>query len=122
MTSLNHLTFKTQGYLKIITANTNYHNLFKLKQNDNNSYIIRGSYLSPYAKSVLENNVNLIDGLVFDGTFKVLKHYVTCIITAISFNTSIPIGFTFSSFEDDALYENIFKTFFEMANIDISQF
>ena len=95
MKSLNHLTFKTQGYLKIITANTNYHNLFKLKQNDNNSYIIRGSYLSPYAKSVLENNVNLIDSEIFDGTFKVLKHYVTCIITTISFNTSILIGFTF---------------------------
>lgn len=116
------MTFKTRGYLKIITANTNFRNLFKLNQNDNSSYVIRGCYISPYAKSILEDNSNIIDGLMFDGTFKILKHYVTCIIMAISFNTAIPVGFTFSPFEDQFLYDNIFKTFLEILSIDISKF
>lgn len=121
ITNLKQLECKTHGYLKIITANTNCRNLFKLNQNDN-SFVIRGCYLSPFAKSIINDNFNLIDGLIFDGTFKILKHYVTCIIMAVSHNTSIPLGFTFSPFEDSYLYKNIFQTFLEIANIDLSNF
>lgn len=121
VTSLKQLAFKTRGYLKIITANTNYKNLFQLDGNTN-SYVIRGCYISPYAKSILENNSSIIDGLMFDGTFKILKNYVTCIIMAISHNTSIPVGFTFSPFEDEFLYDNIFQTFLEILGLDISNF
>lgn len=108
--NFKQLEYKTHGYLNIINANTNCCNLYKLNQNDN-SFVICGCYLSPFAKSIINNNLNLIDGLIFDGIFEILKHYVTCIIMTVSHNTSIQFGFTFSPFEDINLYENIFQTF-----------
>lgn len=92
------MTFKTQGYLKIFTINRRFKHLFKL-YNDQELYAIRGIYISPFAKSILEND-DVIDGLIFDGTFKILRNYVTCIILVIIHNTGIPVGFSFSHIED----------------------
>ena len=119
--SINHLATQSHGYFKILTTHTNFKNLFKLK-NEENNYILRGCYISPFAKAILTDNLSIIDGLMLDGTFKVLKNYVTCIIVCISFNTSIPIGFTFSPIEDDKLFNSVFKTFLEITNVDLSQF
>lgn len=118
--NLNYFMSQARGYFKIMTTDKNFKNLFKL--NEENSYIIRGCYISPYAQSILKDNFTLIDGIMIDGTFKVLKHYVTCLIVCISFNTSIPIGFSFSPIEDCKLYDSIFKTFLEITGIDISNF
>lgn len=118
---LKQLAYQTKGYLKILTTKTNLNGLFKINNNEE-SYILRGAYLSPYAQSIFKDNSELIDGVLLDGTFKILKHYVTCIITVVSHNTSIPIGFTFSPVEDTKLYDSVFETILEILNVDLSKY
>ena len=47
---------------------------------------------------------------------------MTCIITCICYNTSIPIGFTFSPIEDTSLYDTVFQSVLEIANVDLSNY
>lgn len=107
--NIDNLTIKTKGYLKLITIDKKFPHLFKLNPNDD-FYILRGCYISPFALSILHND-KIIDGIMLDGTFKAIKNYVTCFITCIIKNTSIPIGFTFSHIEDEELYKLVFRTF-----------
>ena len=116
--NLQNLKIKTQGYLKILTIDRQFSHLFKLYK-DQNLYALRGCYISPFAKSILQNKEK-IDGIMIDGTFKILKNYVTCFILLIIQNTGIPVGFTFSYYEDQELFDLVFDTFFEILNEDLS--
>ena len=94
--------------------------LFKL-YDDEESYVLRGCYISPFGQSIL-SKTELIDGLMLDGTFKVLRNYVTCIVMCIVCNTGIPVGFSFSTIEDVELYDLVFETFLEITGIDLTMF
>ena len=120
ISSLCHLKSETQGYLKILTVNKKVPNLFKLNEHDD-AYVYRGCYVSPFAKSIFKKS-SIIDGIMLDGTFKVLKNYVTCLVMCISKNTGIPVGFSFSKIENCDLYDIVFETFLEIVGVDLSQF
>lgn len=120
ITSLEHLRLITHGYLKIITIKHKTPKLFKL-YDDEDIYVSRGCYVSPFAQSILSNK-ELIDGLMLDGTAKVIKNYVTCIVMCIVKNTGIPVGFSFSTIEDVNLYNLVFETFLEITGIDLTNF
>ena len=120
ISNLKQLKAITQGYLKILTVKQPIPKLFKL-YDDQDCYVLRGCYVSPFGQSIL-NQTALIDGLMIDGTFKVLKNYVTCIVMCIVRNTGIPVGFSFSTIEDVELYDLVFETFLEITGVDLTQF
>lgn len=52
----------------------------------------------------------IIDGYLLDTTWRVLPHYVTCILTVCFYNSSIPIAFGFGHGETIELYDFLLKT------------
>ncbi len=73
--------------------------------------ILSGIYISPYAKSILEKNVEILDGLLMDTTWRVLPYYVTSILMCSVCNIGIPIAFSFGKGETASLYEMFFDAF-----------
>ena len=71
--NIDQLISQTKCYLKFVTTTTNLKGLFKLNRNEE-VYILRGFYISPYGQSVLKDNKDLINGILLDVTFKILKH------------------------------------------------
>ena len=120
ISSLDHLNHSTQGYLKIFTVTQKIPKLFKL-YDQKEVYALKGCYISPFAQSILSKN-EIIDGIMLDGTFKVIKNYVTCIVMCIIRNTGIPVGFSFSTIEDVDLYNIVFDCFLEITGIDLTNF
>ena len=60
----------------------------------------------PQSKHLLENNPEItIKGFLLDTTWRILPMYVTSIITACFLNTSLPIGFSFSTGETKENYK-----------------
>ena len=57
------------------------------------------------------------DGYLLDTTWRVLSHYVTCILTVCFYNTSIPIAFAFGNGETIDLYDKLLKTVSKQLNI-----
>lgn len=116
--NLELLQQKNQGFLRLYVTDIKNPSLFKL---DEKKFVVKGAYVSPFAKSIL-NKDNFLNGIQIDGTFKVIHKYVTCIILGIAYNTGIPLGFTFSKFEDENLFNLIFKIFIETTGVDLSNF
>jgi hypothetical protein len=82
--------------------------------------ILRGSYVSPWARSVLEDNE--IDGLMLDTTWHVIRQYVTAILMAVFRNVGIPLAFAFGAAETLELYEPLYGLFVELFGIDLGQY
>ncbi|KAK8884525.1 hypothetical protein M9Y10_043639, partial [Tritrichomonas musculus] len=116
--NIEQLKQKNQGYLRFYVTNIKNPGLYQL---DENSFVLRGAYISPFAKSILETE-NFLNGIQIDGTFKVINKYVTCIVLGIAYNTGIPLGFCFSKFEDENLFNSIFEIFNEIVGVDLSKF
>jgi hypothetical protein len=59
---------------------------------------------------------------MLDTTFTMLRHSVTAFLVAASWNTTIPLVFSFGLVEDCALYDSIYEIFREHFDIDLSTF
>lgn len=59
-----------------------------------------------------------IDGYLLDTTWRILHHFVTCILTVCFYNTSIPIAFGFGHGETIELYDFLLKTVSEQLKIN----
>jgi hypothetical protein len=82
--------------------------------------ILRGSFVSPWARSILEENE--VDGLMLDTTWHVIRQYVTAILMAVFRNVGIPLAFTFGATENLELYERLYEVFVELFNIDLGRY
>jgi hypothetical protein len=61
--------------------------------NATNYSVLSGYWVAPQARSILHNNE--IDGLIMDTPFRVMRHYYTAILVAVSHNVGIPVAISF---------------------------
>lgn len=119
--SLECLKSKITGYVHLdIQKSKIKRRLSKAKYKDEIFYIIGGIFVSPFAKSILENNQ--VNSILLDTTFKVLPYYHTSILLASIKNTGVPLSFSFGSSEDKSLYMRHFDTFKKILNIDLTSY
>jgi hypothetical protein len=81
--------------------------------------ILRGCYVSPWARSVLTDHV--IDGLILDTTRHVLRQDVTSIIMPGYGNAGIPLRFAFGVAETIELYERHDTALANLFGIQLAQ-
>jgi hypothetical protein len=82
--------------------------------------ILGGWYLSPWSRSILEDNV--IDGLILDTMWQVLRQSVTALVMAVYCNVGVPLGFSFGVAETVELYQQQYAAFAELFAIDTRQY
>ena len=129
MSSIEDLQKHLRGYLKLNLQRINSikrlaHVNVKVKDQNGDDvekvfYVVSGIYLSPWAKSLLKNNPDLIQGLLLDTTWKVMSLYVTSIVMGSAMNTGIPLGFAFGHGEDKNLYIELLSTLQEKTEIEL---
>ena len=90
-------------------------------RHDGNEYVVSsGSWLSPFAHSVLTENE--VDGVILDTTFTVMRQHQTAILTSIVRNVGIPLAFSFGPGETIELYDEFDTVFREELGIDLTQY
>jgi hypothetical protein len=82
--------------------------------------IVSGYYLTPWAKSIIQDNP--IDGIVLDTTWTVMREYVTALLMAVFYNVGIPIAFAWGPAETRELYEMFYGGFQKLFQINLSDF
>lgn len=108
---------KTKGYLLLDIQQSNINKRKpKIEYKGQTYYVIGGTYILPFTKSILSDYQEIINGLLLDTTFKILPSFVTSILMGSSFNTWIPLSFTFGETENKQLYE---KHLQKQMNIDL---
>lgn len=105
------LVKKTEGYMffHLVKYNNTKKKLDTFKIKDDIYYILGGTYISPFACSLVENK--LVNGMMLDTTFSIIQNYYTSIPTLVIQNAGIPIGFTFGLTENEKIYSEFFKRF-----------
>ena len=99
------------GIIKLaLEEKTNESKLQTFSNEDKIYNIIAGVFIMPQAFEFLSNFDSLIRGFILDTTWRILPLYVTSIITASFYNTSVPIGFAFGHGETKALYTYLLTT------------
>ena len=82
-------------------------------------YIISGVYISPWCKSLFEDNPSLIQGFLLDTTWTMLPFYVTSIIMGCCYNTGIPLAFSFGHSENIGQYSELLSCLVNKCNITL---
>lgn len=105
------LVKKTEGYMffHLVKHNNTKKKLDTFKIKDDIYYILGGTYISPFACSLVENKI--VDGMMLDTTFSIIQNYYTSIPTLVIQNAGVPIGFTFGLTENEKIYSEFFKRF-----------
>ena len=95
------------GYLKLkLQEKLTQKRLQTFSYKEKDYYVLSGVFLLPQSKHLLENNPEItIKGFLLDTTWRILPMHVTSIITACFLNTSLPIGFSFSTGETKENYK-----------------
>ena len=110
--SFEKLKTKITGYFYFdIQKSKIKHHLARVNYKDEIYNIIDGIFISPYARSILTNKPERLNGLLLDTTFKVLPYFFTSILLVSIKNTGIPISFSFGSSENKTLYMRHFIFF-----------
>ena len=121
--SLEKLKSKIKGYVFFDIQKSNIkHRLAKIQHEDEMYYIIDWIYISLYARSILEDNSEYVNGILLDTTFKVLPYYLTSILLVSIKNTGIPISFSFGPSEDKSIYLRHFETFKKVLHVDLTSY
>ena len=107
----NALIQKTEGYMyfHLVKNNNTRKKLDKITIGGETFYILAGTYIAPFASSIVENP--LINGMMLDTTFSTIQNYYVSIPTIIIQNTGIPIGFSFALTESEKIYNDFFERY-----------
>ncbi|NLZ73129.1 MAG: hypothetical protein GX905_04840 [Bacteroidales bacterium] len=120
--SLEILEKKINGFIKLdVQPVTTKKRLISINIENVNHYIKSGVYISPWAKSLLEDKT-ITQGFLLDTTWKIMPYYVTSIIMISCYNIGIPIGFAFGHSEDKELYKNLLITIQEKTGIQFKHY
>ena len=111
-----------EGFLDLEVTKSNLRTKGHIHIDDVDYSILSGIYISPYSASILEDNNEIVDGLLMDTTWHVLPYYVTSILMCSVCNVGIPLAFSFGKGETSSLYEMFFETFNEKFGIDLGQY
>jgi hypothetical protein len=79
--------------------------------------ILRGWYVSPWARSVFEQNE--IDGIMLDTPWHIIRRYVTSILMDVFRGVGIPLGFAFGVTETTEFYQQHYDVFSQLFGIDL---
>ena len=121
--SLDTFINSTIGYLHLtIIPNSPDRRLQRITIDNTEYSILCGIYISPFARSIFNNNADVIDGLLMDTTWKIISKYVTSILMCSSYNVGIPVAFAFGGAEDKDLYSMFTKYLPEVVGVDIKKF
>ena len=121
-TTYEHFIQNTEGIIKFYVSTKGKNTRQSIKVNEDELFIVSGIYISPFAKSIFLDNVDIIDGLLMDTTWHVLPYYVTSILMVSTCNVGIPVAFSFGDAETVELYDILFKVIKENIDIDISNY
>jgi hypothetical protein len=81
--------------------------------------VLSGCYITPYAQALFLRNAELIDGLLMDATWKILRSCVSSILMVSISNVGIPVALALGPKEDRFLYELFYVTLREVFDIDL---
>lgn len=121
MQSLSAFKSVTLGYLYLTVMPYSEHDTLEpLEIGESKFSILNGIFISPTAKSLFENNKEMIDGLMMDTTWKTIGKYVTSILMCSSYNVGISVGFAFGGAEDKELYNLLVDKFKTVIGVDLT--
>jgi hypothetical protein len=89
-------------------------------RDDEQYSILPGCCVSPWARSILTYHV--IDGLMLDTTWRVLRQDVAAIVMAVYGNVGIPLGFAFGVAETIEPYEQHYTALADLFGIQLAQY
>jgi hypothetical protein len=84
--------------------------------------IIKGCYVTPYAHVLFTQNAELIDGLLLDATFKMIRSAVASIMNVCICNVGVPLALAFGPIEDMELYETFHRVFIDLFHVDLGRY
>ena len=124
ITNISTLEKSVHGYLKLNVQPMNSSKklariLTKVNEIDTQCYITSGVFVSSWAKSLIHDNTDLIQGFILDTTWKIMPFYVTSILMGSAHNTGIPLAFAFGNSEDRNLYLELLNTFQQTVDYNI---
>ena len=121
-TTLKKIQESCEGYLRLyfITNNNTRKHLDSCMYDEKRYFILKGIYFTPFCCELVKNT--LVQGMMLDTTWSVLKNYVVSIPTVIIRNVGLPIGFSFSLVEDFSIYDDFFKVFADVYGYPIPAF
>ena len=123
--NINDLTKLTQhihGLLKLnVQPKTVRKRLATVDYEGHECYILSGIYISPFTKSILTENADVVVGFLLDTTWRVMPFYVTAILMASVQNVGIPLAFAFGNSENKSLYSELLKTVSEEVEYDFTR-
>ena len=123
MRSLSTFLSNTLGYLYLTLIPYSETDHFESLEIDDSKFsILNGLFIAPTAKSLFENNKEMIDGLMMDTTWKTINKYVTSILMCSSFNVGVSVGFAFGCAEDKDLYNLFIDKFKAVIGVDLTAF
>ena len=121
--SLDSFLSSTCGYLHLTLIQNTSSKSLKIVTIEGIQYsIVCGIYISPFTKSLFNDNDNIIDGLILDTTWKTIPKYVTSILMCSSYNVGIPTSFTFGGSEDKELYSLFINHLKKELQIDLKRY
>jgi hypothetical protein len=82
--------------------------------------ILREYHVSPWTQSILQENV--IDGLMLDTTWHVIRQSVTTIVMAVYCHVGVPLEFALGVAETMELDQQHYDAFTELFAIDLSRY
>jgi hypothetical protein len=82
--------------------------------------VLKGCYITPHAHPVMTQKAALIDGLLLDATFKIIRCAVASIMSLSTCNVSVPMAF--GPIEDAELYETFHRVFLELFGMDLNRY
>jgi hypothetical protein len=112
---------KTPGYLQLILSQwqqTDHGHLEPITWESQRYSILKGCYVTPYARSIFRDHVALVAGLLIDPTWRIIRLYVASILTVVLGNVGIPIALSFGPVEDAGLCNTFYPTLRELFDFD----
>lgn len=104
----------------MLTVNNTHKKLDKLEIDGIKYYILKGTYIAPFASQLVINIE--VNGIMLDTTWSILSRYASSIPTIIIQNAGIPIGMSFGLTEDSFIYNEFFFHFHNIYGYEIPTF
>jgi hypothetical protein len=125
VTTIFEFQRQTKGYLQLTVSpwqRQDHLHLESITWESQRYSILKGCYVAPFTYAIFRDYPELISGLLMDTTWRVIRLYVTSILTIVIANTGIPIAVSFGPAEDTAIYETFYSTFRSLFQLDLSQY
>lgn len=67
--------------------------------------------MSPWARSLFVDNRKMIDGIILDMTWRILRPYVSAVLKVCIRNVGVPVAVSFGPSESTELYQKFYDLF-----------